>query len=204
MASANDPTPQVGAQEGTATTDIQAAPPHSSSAAIQSAPAPETSISLPSRPKPAPVTPEQVAAWIRPLDVTLAGIVVALAFLVASFAARNSDLLMSMATGRALLNGTYKFGVDPFSYTTEGVFWVNHSWLYDVAVYLIFSAASGTGLVVMKAILTTLLAVVLLAMRRSGQSLWIPAVCTALAILVVSQRLFVQSIVVSYLFLGLT
>jgi tetratricopeptide (TPR) repeat protein len=138
------------------------------------------------------------------LDVTLAGIVVVLAFLIASFAARNSDLLMSMATGRALLDGTYKFGVDPFSYTTEGVFWVNDSWLYDVAVFLTYSAASGTGLVVMKAILTTLLAVVLLAMRRSGQSLWIPAVCTALAILVVSQRLFVQSIVVSYLFLGLT
>lgn len=204
MASANDPTPQAGAQEGMAITGIQAAPAHSSPTAIQSTPASEKSISLPPRPKRAPVTPEQVAAWIRPLDLTLAGIVIVLAFLVASFAARNSDLLMSLATGRALLNGSYKFGVDPFAYTTEGVYWVNHSWLYDVVVYLVYSVTSGAGLVVMKAILTTLLAVVLLAVRRSGQSLWIPGVCTALAILVVSQRLFVQSIVVSYLFLGLT
>jgi hypothetical protein len=204
MASANDPTPQAGNQAGTATTGFQAEPSQSSSTAIQSTPASEAAISLPPRPKRAPVTPEQVAAWIRPLDLALAAIVIVLAFLVASFAARNSDVLMSLATGRALLNGTYHFGVDPFSYTTEGVYWVNHSWLYDVAVYLLYSAASGPGLVVMKAILTMLLAIVLLAIRRKGQSLWIPAVCTALAILVVSQRLFVQSLAVSYLFLGLT
>src|SRR5205823_3856253 len=40
--------------------------------------------------------------------------------------------------------------------------------------------------------------------RRPGQRLWVPAVCTLLAVVVLSARVFFQPVVVSYLFLGLT
>src|SRR5207249_823842 len=115
-----------------------------SSTATQTRPPAEmSSIPLPPQPKRAAVTVELLRRWTRPLDALLAVSVLVLAFLLASFAARNSDLLMHLATGRALLDGTYKFGADPFSFTTHGVRWVNHSWLWDVAAYLVFKSLGG-------------------------------------------------------------
>ncbi|HMF14155.1 MAG TPA: hypothetical protein VKE94_17690, partial [Gemmataceae bacterium] len=97
MASANDPTPSTG---------IQAAAPRESVTAVQAVPPHDPgAIPLPPQPKRAPVTAEQLAGWIRPLDFLLVASVLALTFLLASFAARNSDLLLNLATGRALLEG---------------------------------------------------------------------------------------------------
>src|SRR5262249_39071724 len=55
-----------------------------------------------------------------------------------------------------------------------------------------------------KGLLVGALAATLLAVRRPGQSLWIPAACTALALLAMSPRLFLQPTCVSLLFLALT
>src|SRR5215472_16629930 len=184
MASANDPTPSTG---------IQAASPQVSSTATQAMPPGEgPSIPLPPQPKRAAVTVEQVTRWTRPLDALLVVCVVALTFLLASFAARLGDLLLNLASGRALLDGSYKLGEDPFAYTTQGVRWVNHSWLYDASIYLLYKGLGGQALVVLKALAMAILAGFMLAVRRSGQSLWIPAVCTGIAMLAVSQRVFLQ------------
>src|SRR5262249_6709974 len=199
MSSVNDPTPSAA---------IQAASPHASSTATQALPPPEpTSIPLPPRPKRAPLTLEQLNAWTKPLDVMIAASVVVLAFLAASFAARNNELLLHLATGRALLDGSYKFGADPFSYTTAGVYWVNHSWLWDGITYLIYQYlgdSGGPALIVVKALMIALLAGFMLAVRRRGQSLWIPAFCTLVAVAALCQRLLLHPVVVSYLFLGIT
>src|SRR5438105_1060401 len=64
-----------------------------------------------------------------------AGLVLLLACVLASTPAGNSDVWRHLATGRALLDGSYRFGTDPFAYTTEGVTWVNHSWLFDAVLY---------------------------------------------------------------------
>src|SRR5258708_889524 len=109
MSSANEPIPSDA---------IQAAAPQVSSTATQTMPPSEPSrIPLPPRPQRPPMTLEQLNAWTKPLDLVLAAAVLALAFLVASFAARNSEVLLHLATGRALLDGSYTIGVDPFSYT---------------------------------------------------------------------------------------
>src|SRR5690242_4756102 len=80
--------------------------------------------------EPAAASPCGYSRWVPP------ALVVLLAFLLASVAARNSDAWRHLATGRALLSGSYTFGTDPFSYTTEGVTWVNHAWLYDLLLYM--------------------------------------------------------------------
>src|SRR5207244_246482 len=173
MASPNDSTHSTG---------VQTAAPQVGSIATKAIPPGETpNISLPPQPKQAVVTAEQLRVWTQPLDALLAVSVLVLAFLLASFAARNSDLLIHLATGRAFLDGTYKFGADPFSFTTQGVYWVNDSWLWDVAVYLVFTSLGGPALIVVKALLITVLAGFMLAVRRRGQSLWIPAFCGLIA-----------------------
>lgn len=154
---------------------------------------------------------ERLAAEIARLDRLLVVALLAFAFLLGSFAARNSDFWMHLATGRALLRGPYTFGTDPFSYTTAGVYWANHSWLYDGLLYAVTQAlggidgpAAGAVLVAGKALLAALLAGLLLAIRRRRQSIWLPVVCVALGMLVLSPRLYLQPTIFSFLGLGLT
>jgi hypothetical protein len=153
-----------------------------------------------------PLTPEALARATRQLDWLLIGLLLVLAFLVASFAIHNGDFWLHLATGRALAEGTYNVfsGSDPFSYMTEGIRWVNHSWLFDWLVYGLYNLAGGQGLALARALLGLTLAVVLLQIRRPRQSLWAPVVCVGLALLALSPRLLFQPVLVSYLFLGIT
>jgi hypothetical protein len=140
------------------------------------------------------------------LDGLLAGMVVLFAFVVACFPAGNSDLLLHLATGRAVLSGGLPVGADPFSYTSAAGNWAP-SWLFDVVLYSLHSLPEiGPAVIVaFKGVLVALLAWVLIACgRKPGQPLAIPAVCAGLAVLALSPRLLLQPVVASCLFLGLT
>jgi hypothetical protein len=214
MASDNDPVASTGGQPSRISpeaTGIQTEPAHggATATATQAAPPapPQADIPLPpARPRPLVVSPEQLALRLGRLDLLLVAVVLVLAFFLGSFAARNSDLLMHLASGRLQTKGEYRpwSGVDPFSYTTEGIYWANHSWLFDLITYGLYQMTTGAGLVIVKALLVVALAGVMLATRRPGRSLWIPAVCTGVALVALSPLLFLRSTVVSMLFLGVT
>jgi hypothetical protein len=204
MTAANDPTaesPPPTAPPGDATA-IQAGPP---------AEAPD----IPLPPPPTPpvrkrVTPEQLAAEIARLDRVLVLMLLVLTFFLASFAVRNHDFWMHLATGRLIAQWQYTPGSDPFSYTSAK-YWANHAWLYDLLLYGlttlaggIDAPAAGVVLVGFKALLIVALAVVLVCSGRPGRSLWAPALCAALAIVGISPRLWLQPICFSFLLLGLT
>src|SRR5262245_38105483 len=70
-------------------------------------------IPLPPAPHRLPAAPEHHGRHSR-VDLALAVLVLSLAFLAASFPARNSDLWFHLATGRRLAQGQYTFGTDPF------------------------------------------------------------------------------------------
>src|SRR5205823_14073428 len=67
----------------------------------------------------------------RAYSAVLTGLLLLFAFFVSSTAVRNSDFWRRLATGRLLAQGEYRFGVDPFTYTSAGEYWVNHAWLFD-------------------------------------------------------------------------
>ena len=121
---------------------------------------------------PALPSPEMTVRRLRRLDWLLVGVVLLFAFLTALFPVYNSDFFLHAATGRLLAHGEYSFGADPFAFTTAGVAWVNHSWLYDLLIYLIYqsSAAGGTILIVLKALMIAALAEVMFArpVRRAA------------------------------------
>lgn len=151
------------------------------------------------------VTPEGLAAEIAGLDRALAVLMLVFAFFLASFPATNSDWWMHVATGRGIVQGAYRFGGDPFAYTTPAdARWVNPAWLWDVASYAFSRDGAGRLPVIIKAVLVTALAGVMLLTRRRGQSLWIPVGCVSLALLAMSPRLFLQPVCASLLLLGLT
>ena len=129
-------------------------------------------------------------------------LVLALAFLLASFPARNSDLWLHLAQGRLLARGEHSFTDPPLPPGLP----VNHSWLYDLLCYGLYAVLGGTGLVLFKALLVVGLALLLLRLSRAGPGSSLkrlPVFCTALALLAMGTRLLLQPATVSYLFLAL-
>ena len=124
-----------------------------------------------------PPSPERAAVRRRFLDGMLVAVVLAFAFLISLFSAHNSDFLLHAATGRLIAHGDLRpmTGVDPFAFTSNGVYWANTNWLYDLIVYLFYdtSAVGGTILIVLKALMIAALAEVMLrTAREPGRSLW--------------------------------
>src|SRR5262249_10859592 len=144
-----------------------------------------------------PMTAAQLAIWVRWLDRAIVLVVLVLAFLVASSTVRNSDFWMHLAAGRLIAHGDFPLDADPLAFTTAGVYGANRPWLYDLIVYGLFQSIGGAALVVLKALLITALAGLLLALHRPGQSLWIPACCVAVALVAMSLRLLLQPTLVS-------
>jgi hypothetical protein len=147
----------------------------------------------------APRPPAPGAAGRSLLDGALALAVLALAFLVASFPAANADLWLHLASGRLVAHGDFPFGRDPFSALDPAPAWTNHAWLADLLLYALYQVGGGAALVVAKAVLVTLLAGVLLRLRRPGGSLGLPAAATGLVVLALMPALVLRPAVVSYL-----
>jgi tetratricopeptide (TPR) repeat protein len=141
--------------------------------------------------------------FMRKADWLAAGIVVVTAILLALIPARNSDLWLHLASGRALLKGDYQFGKDPFAFTTNGKVWVNNNWLLDTLSYLVYRVGGGSSLIFLKAIAAGLGAILLLLLGRVRRIGWHQVVGAALAILAISPRLTLQPAIVSYLLLAL-
>jgi hypothetical protein len=144
----------------------------------------------------------------RSFDFVLIGLVLIFTFLASSFAVRNSDFWLHLASGRLLAEGRYQFGVDPFAFTTANHYWVNHAWLFDLPLYLLYAhlgeQLGGVVLVVLKALFVSFMALVLLYIRRPEGRLGWPAACVLLAVLAMSPRLLLHSTLTSYVLLALT
>ncbi len=183
-----------------------------------SAPPPPPEPNDPGQPAPdtpEPTTPEAPPAapaakplawptWFAGADFTLAVLTLVLAFLLASFAARNSDIWLHLAAGKRLLAGEYTPGTDPFSYTAADRPWVNHSLLYGAASYLLFNAAGGAALVAAKAAEVALAFGLLIAIRRPGFPLWPWAGVAAVSAVAAAPYLTLRPVVGSVLFLAAT
>lgn len=150
------------------------------------------------------------ANWTGGFNFVLGGMVLAFAFLAASFAVRNSDFWLHLATGRLIADGAYQFGRDPFAYTSGDFVWVNHAWLFDFCLYRLYETMGGGGVVILKALVIALLAFVLLSVRRprdsefAAQGIEWPVAFTALALLVMSPRLLLQPACLSIVLLGVS
>lgn len=151
-----------------------------------------------------PDAPSSAPPRGRRLDTVLILLCLALAFLAASFAVRNSDLFLHLAAGRLLAEGRYEFGTDPFASTTAGVYWANHAWLFDLGLYVAWLGLGGAGLVVLKAVALAATAGLMLAAGRLTAPVWLAVGCTLLGVTAASPRLLLQPAVASYLLLAAT
>jgi tetratricopeptide (TPR) repeat protein len=142
---------------------------------------------------------------VKSVDAALLVMVLVAAFMLASGVSRTTDQWLHFASGRALLNGEYSLGTDPFSHATAGRTWVNHAWLSSVAAYLLYQAdTSGFVVVAVKAFLFAATFGVVFLIRRSGQTIWPWVVATAVAVVAAAPHAQLRPLVVSGLFLAVT
>jgi hypothetical protein len=127
----------------------------------------------------------------RSLTGVAALFVATFAFLLASFPARNGDLWAHLAAGRRLVH-------DRLASLPA----LRAGWLYDLVCYLLYAAAGGAGLVLVKALLVAGLGLLLFRQARAGSRLWVAALCTCLAVLAMGTRLLLQPATASYLLLA--
>ncbi len=138
-------------------------------------------------------------AW-APLDWLLLGLLLVLAFLLGAFRATNNDLYFHFAVGKLLGQRGYSFGVDPFSWTTEGQYWVNHAWLYAWSIHAYFQAFGGPALVALHASFVVMMTLLLWAARPRDVR-WLTATeAIGLCVLVASPRFGVQPATLSLVF----
>lgn len=121
------------------------------------------------------------------------------AALLASFPARNSDLWMHLAAGRDLFQG--KFSANSVVSSLAGRPALS-GWIYDLLVYGLYSLLGDRGLVCCKVLVVVATALLLLKRSRIGSGWLIPTACSALALLVMSTRMLLQPVTVSYLLLA--
>lgn len=194
--SAPPPPPPEPPQPGDPPGDEAPVPPDAAVAPPPVSPPPDAPPQLPAKPVSWP-------QWFAGADTTLAILAVGVAFLVASFAARNSDLWLHLAAGRMLTTGEYTPGSDPFSFTAADRAWVNHAWLFDLATYLLYRG-DGFALVMAKALAVAAAVALLVGIRRSDFALWPWAAVAAVAALAAAPRLTLNPLVGSFVLLSVT
>jgi hypothetical protein len=153
-------------------------------------------------PADAPIPAAPARPIVHTLDWLNVLVVIALAVFLASFAVRNSDFWLHLAAGRLIASGAYPFGLDPFSALDPAPAWINHAWLYDLLIFQITRSGGGMAIVITKAALVAVMAVVMLGTRRRGSDRWLPVLFTAIALLAMAPRLLMQSTIVSLLLLA--
>jgi len=143
--------------------------------------------------------------WFAAVDVVLALVGVVLAFLLASFAARNSDVWLHLAGGRLIAAGELGLGTDSMSFAEPARPWVRTTWLFDLAAYLAYKAdASGVTLVGVKAAVFAAAFALFGLLRRPGHALWPWAVVGVLAALAAAPYALLRPAVASVALLSLT
>ncbi len=152
---------------------------------------------------PIPTTPRTPLAWLPVADAAIALLVVLLAGFVAAFVSRNSDQWLHFAAGRDLLSGKYSLGTDPYSYLHDNQSWTNHSWLYDVAAYQLYSI-SGSAVTLCKAIVFAMAFFVVLRIRKPGTPSWPWWLFATVGILAAAPHTSLRPEVVSALLVALT
>jgi len=95
-------------------------------------------------------------------------IVVVGLFAMAAGSVTDPDVWWHLRTGQLTLANRAVFHTDPYSFTRAGEPWINHEWLFDVFLYLLYRAGGWGGLILAFAAITSV-SFLLLFVRCAGR-----------------------------------
>lgn len=102
-------------------------------------------------------------------NILLAGIF-CLVFLLAHKAVFDLDIWLHLKTGEIIVQNQKVPTSDIFSYTMKGKPWIDHEWLFQAIVHLVYAAAGPDGLILLQSIIfvLTFLVLFIIANRYNG------------------------------------
>ncbi len=113
--------------------------------------------------------------------------------LAGTLAISNTSIGWHLASGRWILAHHAVPLADPFSFTAVGAPWLDHEWLFQVAVAGVDAAVGGAGLVVLRSILVAVLGAVLLVIgHRSGLKPGLALLLASVALAGARMRFFLR------------
>jgi hypothetical protein len=92
----------------------------------------------------------------RYLELFILVVSLALVFFIAARTPLDSDMWWHLSTGKQIFTSGNLRTPDVFSYTRPGIYWLDHSWLPDVGMYLMFIPGGFTALGIFVAVAAVL------------------------------------------------
>lgn len=110
-----------------------------------------------------------------------------------SFEILNTSIGWHLASGRWMLEHRAVLAHNPFTFTADGVPWLNHEWLFQITVALVERLGSGPGLVGLRILVAIGLTYILISFgRRAGLSPGAALVLACLCIAGARMRFYVR------------
>ncbi|MFC1809158.1 tetratricopeptide repeat protein [Candidatus Omnitrophota bacterium] len=116
---------------------------------------------------------------------------------------RDGDIWFSLKSGEMMVQTRTVIDADIFSFTHEGMPWINRLWLFQVLCYLVFQLFSWNGLIIFKSVVIVLAFHVLLKPYYKDKNLPFILIAALLGALLINFRMRVRPEMMSFLFLAI-
>ena len=128
------------------------------------------------------------------------GILFGLVVFSANIEIKDLDLWLHIKTGQFIVEHKYVPDADVLSCTIAGKPWVNHEWLFQVIVYLIFNSQGPDGLIAMQAMVVAATFFILLFLGYNREKQFGVIFILLLVMLVYRMRFTIRPDIFSLLF----
>ncbi|MEE4273500.1 MAG: hypothetical protein V2I67_17630, partial [Thermoanaerobaculales bacterium] len=137
-----------------------------------------------------------------PLSIVAAGVLFGL--VCGAFEITNTSIGWHIAAGRWMLEHREVLDHDPFSFTSGGVEWIDHEWLFQIIVAGLFDLGGAPLLVAMRMLLVAVLMILLIRISvSSGLDPPVALVLAALCVIGARPRFFLRPELVTLVLLPL-
>ncbi len=136
-------------------------------------------------------------------DAGLVALFLALTFLLGVFPLKDADIFWHLRTGQLIRESGQVPRVDIFTYTREGVPWIDLHWIFQIAVSWLYERGGALAMNLAKCVVTCVAVLILLTNRRRDWPIWAAVLAWLPALFVLGGRMYVRPETLSLLYLSI-
>ena len=140
-------------------------------------------------------------AWLA--DAGLIALFLALTFLLGVFPLKDADIYWHLRTGDLIRQTGQVPRTDIFTFTREGVPWIDLHWIFQVAVSWLYERGGVVALNLAKCAVTCVAVLLLVTARRRDWPVWVMLLAWLPALLVLGGRMYVRPETLTLLYLSI-
>ena len=141
------------------------------------------------------------AAWLA--DAGLVALLLALAFLLGVFPLKDADIYWHLRTGDWIRQMGRVPRTDLFTFTREGIPWIDLHWIFQVAISGLYERGGVVALNLAKCSVTCVAVLLMVTARRRDWPVWVMLVAWLPALLVLGGRIYVRPETLTLLYLSI-